>query len=70
MKPVTHKRQLYDGKENRGHGQPGGFLCCRTNPANISFNVSADGVALFKSLRTEIWPLYLVVVNSLSLSGI
>ena len=54
-------QDIYDGEEYKRLAQPGRFLCRRTNPVNLSFNLSTDGVALFKSSHTEIWPLYLVV---------
>lgn len=52
---------IRDGAEYSKLTQPGNFLCLETNPANISFTLNTDGVALFRSSKTEIWPLFLVI---------
>ena len=52
---------VLDGSEYSQLARPGGFLCPTSNPANLSFTINTDGVALFKSSKTEIWPLFLVI---------
>ena len=52
---------IYGGAQYSTHSQPGGFLCPHTNPANVSFTFNTDGVALFRSSQTGIWPLFLVI---------
>ena len=52
---------VFDGSEYSQVARPGGFLYPTTNPANISFTINTDGVSLFKSSKTEIWPLFLVI---------
>jgi len=52
---------IYDGLEYREHSKPGGFLCKDQNPANLSFLLNTDGVALFRSSTTNIWPVFLAV---------
>ena len=52
---------VYDGMGYSVHRQPGGFLCPQTHSANISFTFSTDGVSLFHSSQTGIWPLYLAI---------
>ena len=52
---------VYDGMGYSVHCQPGGFLCPQTHPANISFTFNTDGVSLFHSSQTGIWPLYLAI---------
>lgn len=54
-------KDIYDGIEYRQHSKPGGFLCKHQNPANISFLLNTDGVALFKSSSTNIWPVFLAI---------
>lgn len=51
---------VYDGEEYKKLSAPGGFLSSEF-PANVSFCMNTDGVALFKSSQTEIWPLWLVI---------
>ena len=52
---------IYDGAEYSRLCQSGGFLCRQTNPANISLSFNTDGVSLFHSSQTGIWPIYLVI---------
>jgi len=52
---------IYDGMEYKKHSKPGGFLCKQTYPANVSFLFNTDGVALFRSSSTDIWPIFLAV---------
>ena len=54
-------RDIYDGTEYCQLSKRGGFLCPTTNPANISFVLNTDGVSLFKSSETSIWPIFLVI---------
>ena len=51
---------IYDGIAYTVHSQPGGFLS-REYPANLSFTLSTDGVKVFKSSVSEVWPVWLVV---------
>lgn len=52
---------IYDGIAYTLHSQqPGGFLS-REYPANLSFTLSTDGVKVFKSSISEVWPVWLVV---------
>ena len=54
-------KDIYDGLEYRQHCKRGGFLCKFQNPANISFLLNTDGVALFRSSSTDIWPVFLAI---------
>ena len=49
---------IYDGRLYRSHFENGGFL---SNPHNISFMWYSDGMAVFKSSKFSIWPIYLVI---------
>ena len=51
---------IYDGILYMKHSQPGGFLS-HEYPANLSFTLSTDGVKVFKSSVSEVWPVWLVV---------
>ena len=51
-------RDTYDGEEYRRHQ---GFLSKEVDPANVSFLINTDGVAMFKSSSKEIWPIYLAI---------
>ena len=57
----TSIRDIHDGVEYRQYCRPGGFLYKDHNPANISFTLNTDGVALFKSSSTNIWPVFLSI---------
>ena len=46
---------IYDGEQYKKHSQPGGFLSS-AYPANISFTINTDGVAVFKSSAAKICP--------------
>ena len=52
---------IYDGTEYSKYTKAGGFLCPETSPANLSFCLNTDRVALFKSSHANIWPLFLVI---------
>lgn len=52
---------IYDGYECAKLCKPGGFLSKDLHPANLSFAVNTDGVALFKSSSTNIWPVFLAI---------
>ena len=52
---------IYDGAEYRQYSSSGGFLCRVTNPANVSFIMNTDGVAIYRSVSTGVWPVYLAV---------
>lgn len=54
-------KDVYDGFEYRQYSQRLEFLCKETNPANLSFLLNTDGVSLFRSSSTEIWPVYLAI---------
>ena len=54
-------KDIYDGSEYTKLCGPGGFLCKHLNPANLSFTINTDGVALFKSSSTNIWPIFLAI---------
>lgn len=49
---------VYDGHLYRKHVR---FL---SNPANVSLMINTDGVAVFKSSSTSLWPIW-VVINEL-----
>ena len=51
---------IYDGFLYKEHAKPGEFLS-QNFPANISFTISTDGVKVFKSSVSEVWPVWLVV---------
>ena len=46
---------VYDGKEYRKHSH---FLC---HPENISLVMNTDGVAIFKSSKRSLWPIWLTI---------
>ena len=54
-------KDIYDGSEYSKLCEPGSFLCKELNPANLSFTINTDGVALFKSSSTSIWPIFLAI---------
>lgn len=49
---------IYQGRLYKEHFQPGKFLY---NPHNISLTANTDGVALIKSSKINIWPIYMVI---------
>ena len=52
---------IHDGRIYAEHSNPGGFLNKTTNPANLSFMINTDGVALFRSSNKDIWPIFLTI---------
>ena len=56
---------IQHGRMYRRLSKPGGFLCKRTNPYNISFLLNTDGVSLYKSSASSFWPVFLII-NELS----
>lgn len=51
-------RDVYDGQLYREH------LDFLSKPANVSLMINTDGVAVFKSSNSSLWPVW-VVVNEL-----
>lgn len=51
---------IYDGEEYIKHSCPGEFLSS-SFPANVSFIMNTDGVAIFRSSKVSMWPIWLVV---------
>lgn len=51
---------IVDGDNYKRFFGPGGFL---RNPHNICFQINTDGVALFKSSKFSIWPVYIVICD-------
>ena len=49
------------GKEYKLMLESGGFSDQVVNPANITVTLNTDGVAIFRSSSTNIWPLLLIV---------
>ena len=49
---------IHDGKAYKQHMNEGGFL---RNPLNISLIMNIDGVPIFKSSNTSLWPVYFLV---------
>lgn len=49
---------IYGGSEYRRLMEPGQFL---SKPENITFCLNTDGVSVFKSSKTEIWPIWLQI---------
>lgn len=49
---------VYQGHVYQQHFQPGKFLY---NPHNVSLTGNTDGVALIKSSKISIWPIYMVI---------
>ena len=46
---------IYDGKEYKKHGE---FL---NQASHVSFALNTDGVALFRSSKVDIWPVWMVI---------
>ena len=52
---------IIDGRNYKNFfGQPGSESFLR-NPHNVSFLLNTDGVALFKSSKFSVWPVYMVI---------
>ena len=49
---------VYDGTLYKDHFLPGGFLA---QQLNMSFKLNTDGVAVFKSSKFGVWPLFLSI---------
>ena len=49
---------VYDGTLYKDHFQPGGLLA---RQLNMSFKLNTDGVAVFKSSKFGVWPLFLSI---------
>lgn len=71
MRQILHKRftrssdtesvcDIYDGEQYKKHTEPGGFLS-PDFPDNISLTISTDGVAVFKSSKSEVWPIWIAI---------
>ena len=50
--------EIYDGTVYKELSQPGEIL---SDPRNISLSWYADGVSIFKSSKSELWPFYLTI---------
>ena len=48
-------QDIYDGREYQKHAE---FL---SNKAHVSLTMNTDGVAIFKSSKTGVWPVWLVI---------
>ena len=48
-------RDIYDGSEYQRYSS---FVM---QPANVSLTLNTDGVSLFRSSKSSIWPVWLVV---------
>ena len=46
---------IYDGTEYKRH------ISFLSNPANISFVLNTDGVAIYTSSKISVWPVWLVI---------
>lgn len=53
-------QDVYDGQEYQIHTKPGGFLS-EKYPANLSLMLNTDGVQLYNSSTTSIWPVWMVI---------
>ncbi len=51
-------RDIYDGREYQKHSP---LLCNSSNRANVSFLCNTDGVAIFKSSKGSLWPIWIVI---------
>jgi hypothetical protein len=49
-------RELFDGEHFRGSSQQQ-----KTNELHISLQINTDGVAIFRSSKFSIWPVYAVI---------
>ena len=58
--PSVGIADVWDGKEYM-EMVTSGFLCPARSPANISLMLCTDGVSLFRSFQTGIWPVFLVI---------
>ena len=58
---LPHREGIFDIYDGEGYKQFCEFL---SEPAHISLILNTDGVALFRSSGTSIWPLW-VIVNEL-----
>lgn len=54
--PQEHIRDVYDGKVYKELFKKGVLK----NP-NISFSMNTDGVAIFKSSKVSMWPVYMLI---------
>lgn len=48
-------RDIHDGKEYQKHKH---FL---SQPGNVTLTVNTDGVAIFKSTKISLWPIWLSI---------
>ena len=48
-------QDIYDGREYQRYSQ---FL---SNNANVSLTLNTDGVAIFRSSKSSVWPVWLVI---------
>ena len=62
--PVSNRdgvlRDVWDGAALREKTKEGKFY---SSPENLGLMLSTDGVTLFKSSSTDIWPVFLVILN-------
>ena len=56
----SDRSDIYHGEEYKKFSRRGGFLCKETNPYNFSF-INTDGVSLFKSSNSSVWPIFLII---------
>ena len=51
---------MYDGEQYTKHTEPVGFLSSDF-PDNVSLSINTDGVAVFKSSKSEVWPIWIAI---------
>ena len=51
---------ICDGEEYKKYSSEGGILSA-ANPANVSLIMNTEGVAIFRSSRVSLWPVWLAL---------
>ena len=53
--PSHNIADIYDGESYKKHSD---FLC---QPTNVSLTLNTDGVALYRSSKVSLWPVWFIV---------
>ena len=65
-KTLENIEDIYDGHVYKEHFDNEGYfhgtsIEQKKNEKHISFQINTDGVAIFKSSKFEVWPIYLTI---------